>query len=49
MLRPITFLVVTLSLIGTLQLFDQVALFGSAAASRVARVTRLLCLFKRLS
>ena len=30
MLRPITFLVVTLSLIGTLQLFDQVALFGSA-------------------
>ena len=31
MLRPITFLVVTLSLIGTLQLFDQVALFGSAA------------------
>ena len=31
MLRPVTFLVVTLSLIGTLQLFDQVALFGSAA------------------
>ncbi len=31
LLRPITFLVVTLSLIGTLQLFDQVALFGSAA------------------
>ena len=30
-LRPVTFLVVTLSLIGTLQLFDQVALFGSAA------------------
>ena len=31
MLRPVTFLVVTLSLIGTLQLFDQVALFGAAA------------------
>ena len=31
MVRPITFLVLTLSLIGTLQLFDQVALFGSAA------------------
>jgi len=30
MLRPVTFLVVTLSLIGTLQLFDQVALFGNA-------------------
>ncbi len=28
--RPVTFLVVTLSLIGTLQLFDQVAIFGGA-------------------
>ena len=31
MLQPVTFLIVTLSLIGTLQLFDQVALFGDAA------------------
>jgi multiple sugar transport system permease protein len=31
MLRPVTFLIVTMSLIGTLQLFDQVALFGDAA------------------
>ena len=31
MLRPVTFLVVTLGLISTLQLFDQVALFGDAA------------------
>jgi multiple sugar transport system permease protein len=31
MLRPVTFLVVTLSLIGTLQMFDQVALMGDAA------------------
>ncbi len=31
LLRPLTFLVITLGLIGTLQLFDQVALFGSAA------------------
>lgn len=29
-LRPVTFLVVTLSLIGTLQMFDQVAIFGDA-------------------
>ncbi len=34
MLRPVTFLIVTLSLIGTLQLFDQVALFGDAAPQR---------------
>ncbi len=31
LLRPVSFLVVTLSLIGTLQLFDQVALYGDAA------------------
>jgi multiple sugar transport system permease protein len=31
MLRPVTFLIVTMSLIGTLQMFDQVALFGDAA------------------
>jgi len=31
MLRPVTFLVITLSLIGTLQMFDQVALMGTAA------------------
>lgn len=31
MLRPVTFLVVTLSLIGTLQMFDQVALMGDSA------------------
>ncbi len=31
MLRPVTFLVITLSLIGTLQMFDQVALMGDAA------------------
>jgi multiple sugar transport system permease protein len=31
MLRPVTFYVVTLSLIGTLQMFDQVALMGDAA------------------
>ncbi len=31
MLRPVLFLVLTLSLIGTLQLFDQVALLGTAA------------------
>ncbi len=31
MLRPVIFLVVTLSLIGTLQMFDQVALMGNAA------------------
>lgn len=29
-LQPVTFLVVTLGLIGTLQMFDQVAIFGSA-------------------
>ena len=29
LLRPVTFLVVTLSLIGTLQLFDQVAIYGA--------------------
>ena len=28
--RPVTFLVVTLGLIGTLQMFDQVAIFGNA-------------------
>ncbi|MDX2003797.1 MAG: sugar ABC transporter permease [Meiothermus sp.] len=32
MLRPVTFLVVTLSLIGTLQMFDQVALMGNSAS-----------------
>ncbi|MCL6528241.1 MAG: sugar ABC transporter permease [Thermaceae bacterium] len=32
MLRPVTFLVVTLSLIGTLQMYDQVALMGNAAS-----------------
>ncbi|HEU4742500.1 MAG TPA: sugar ABC transporter permease [Meiothermus sp.] len=32
MLRPVTFLVVTLSLIGTLQMFDQVALLGNASS-----------------
>ena len=32
--RPVTFLVVTLSLIGTLQMFDQVAIFGDAAPLR---------------
>ncbi len=31
LLRPVIFLVVTMSLIGTLQLFDQVALIGNAA------------------
>ena len=31
MLRPVTFYVVTVSLIGTLQMFDQVAIIGSAA------------------
>ncbi|MBO8142113.1 MAG: sugar ABC transporter permease [Firmicutes bacterium] len=31
MLRPVTFLVMTLGLIGTLQMFDQVAVIGSAA------------------
>lgn len=34
MLRPVTFLIVTMSLIGTLQMFDQVALFGDAAPLR---------------
>lgn len=32
--RPVTFLVVTLGLIGTLQMFDQVAIFGSAVPLR---------------
>lgn len=32
--QPITFLVVTLSLIGTLQMFDQVAIFGDAVPLR---------------
>lgn len=32
--RPVTFLVVTLGLIGTLQMFDQVAIFGNAAPLR---------------
>jgi multiple sugar transport system permease protein len=32
--RPVTFLVVTLGLIGTLQMFDQVAIFGDAAPLR---------------
>ncbi|MEF2276824.1 sugar ABC transporter permease [Deinococcus sp. YIM 134068] len=31
MLRPVTFYVVTVSLIGTMQMFDQVAVIGSAA------------------
>ncbi|WP_102127315.1 carbohydrate ABC transporter permease [Deinococcus planocerae] len=31
MLRPVTFYVVTISLIGTMQMFDQVAVIGSAA------------------
>jgi multiple sugar transport system permease protein len=34
MLRPVTFLIVTMSLIGTLQMFDQVALFGDAAPAQ---------------
>lgn len=33
-LQPVTFLVVTLGLIGTLQMFDQVAIFGSAVPLR---------------
>ncbi|MCL6567609.1 MAG: sugar ABC transporter permease [Meiothermus silvanus] len=32
MLRPVSFLVITLSLIGTLQMFDQVALLGNASS-----------------
>lgn len=32
--QPVTFLVVTLGLIGTLQMFDQVAIFGSAVPLR---------------
>ena len=32
--RPVTFLVVTLGLIGTLQMFDQVAIFGNAVPLR---------------
>ncbi len=32
--QPVTFLVVTLSLIGTLQMFDQVAIFGNAVPQR---------------
>lgn len=32
--QPVTFLVVTLSLIGTLQMFDQVAIFGDAVPLR---------------
>lgn len=32
--RPVTFLVVTLGLIGTLQMFDQVAIFGDAVPLR---------------
>ncbi len=32
--QPVTFLIVTLSLIGTLQMFDQVAIFGNAAPLR---------------
>jgi len=32
--RPVTFLVLTLGMIGTLQMFDQVAIFGSAAPLR---------------
>ena len=31
MLRPVTFYVVTVGLIGTMQMFDQVAVIGSAA------------------
>jgi multiple sugar transport system permease protein len=31
LLNPVTFAVVTLSLIGTLQMFDQVAILGTAA------------------
>lgn len=33
-LQPVTFLVVTLGLIGTLQMFDQVAIFGSSVPLR---------------
>ena len=32
--QPVTFLVVTLGLIGTLQMFDQVAIFGDAVPLR---------------
>jgi multiple sugar transport system permease protein len=32
--QPVTFLVITLSLIGTLQMFDQVAIFGNAVPQR---------------
>ena len=31
MLRPVTFFVITVGLIGTMQMFDQVAVIGSAA------------------
>jgi multiple sugar transport system permease protein len=45
--RPITFLVVTLSLIGTLKVFDQVAILGDAAPFR-SRVTLAYFVYDRM-
>ncbi|MBA2665755.1 MAG: sugar ABC transporter permease [Trueperaceae bacterium] len=45
--RPVTFLVLTLSMIGTLQMFDQVAIFGDAAPLR-SMVTLAYFVYNRM-
>jgi multiple sugar transport system permease protein len=46
-LQPVLFLVVTLGLIGTLQMFDQVAIFGDAAPLR-SRITLAYFVYNRM-
>jgi multiple sugar transport system permease protein len=48
MLRPVTFYVVTLSVIGTLQLFDQVSLFEGANAPLESTVTLAFYVFRNV-
>jgi multiple sugar transport system permease protein len=48
MLRPVTFYVVTLSVIGTLQLFDQVSLFEGANAPIESTVTLAFYVFRNV-
>ncbi|MFP4484098.1 MAG: carbohydrate ABC transporter permease [Spirochaetaceae bacterium] len=46
-LQPVLFLVLTLGLIGTLQMFDQVAIFGDAAPLR-SRITLAYFVYNRM-
>jgi multiple sugar transport system permease protein len=48
MLRPVTFYVVTLSIIGTLQLFDQVSLFEGANAPLESTVTLAFYVYRNV-